>query len=84
MQSKVISASLYTMRCMCDRQPVQRVAECRRDVLQSDVCDEPGSSVKHRLKAPNDLSSNSVKDSIAVVDPTQFPSCGILTFFALL
>jgi hypothetical protein len=37
--------------------------------MQSDACDELGGSLKHRLKTPNDVSSNFVQDSIAVVDP---------------
>ena len=56
---------------LCDRQPVQRVTEYRRDmVVPSDACDEPGGSMKHRLKTPNDVSSDSVQASVAVVDPT--------------
>ena len=51
---------------LCDRQPVQRVAECRHGVIiQSDACDEPGGSVKHRLKTPNNVSTASVQDGIA-------------------
>jgi hypothetical protein len=54
-----------------DRQPMQRVAECQCDVvMQSDACNEPRGSVKHRLKALNDVSSDSVQDSVAVFDPT--------------
>jgi hypothetical protein len=61
----------FVLDALCDRQTVQRVAECRCDVvIQSDAFDEPSSSVKHRLKTPNDVSSDSVQDSIAIVNPT--------------
>ena len=39
-------------------------------VASSNASDEPSSRMKHRLKTPNDVSSDSVEDSVAVVDPT--------------
>jgi hypothetical protein len=43
---------------LCDRQPVQHVAESWRDVvIPSDACDEPCGSVK----TPNGVSSDSVR-----------------------
>jgi hypothetical protein len=50
---------------------VQRIAERWRDVvITSNASDEPSSSMEHSLKTPNDMSGNSVEDSIAVVNPT--------------
>jgi hypothetical protein len=39
-------------------------------VTPSDACDESDRSVKYRLKTPNDVSSDSVQDSVAIINPT--------------